>query len=100
MIHIDTAEGGRWLTEEQFKEEFPELYGVMRAPRPFNESGERIRDLRKKHGMTVIEMARAAGIPLAEYSAIESGYEEPTQEQIDAIQWAIQKRGNHGPPQP
>jgi DNA-binding XRE family transcriptional regulator len=92
VIHIDFADGSsRWLTKEQLKEEFPAEYAAMYAPRPFSEAGELIKKMRQKADMTVRELAKAAGIGLADMSAIETGRIQPTQEQLDAIGYAIQR---------
>ena len=95
MIHIHTRDGHEWLTEEQLKEKYPALHAAVFAPRPFNEGGEKIKALRKKHNLTVRKLAKAAGIGLADLSSIETGRVEATQEQIDAIGYALQ-RGGHG----
>lgn len=73
------------------KAEFPAEYAAIYAPRPFNEGGERIKALRKKHGMTLLELKRATGISIAELSRIETGVVEATQEQIDRIGYAFQR---------
>jgi len=92
MIHLDYADGtSAWLTDDQLKEKHPELYAIIRAPRPFNEGGEKIKKLRQKHDMSVRELAKAAGIGLADLSSIETGRVEATQEQIDAIGYALQR---------
>jgi DNA-binding transcriptional regulator YiaG len=91
MIHIDFKDGtSRWFTEEQFKTEMPDLYAYLRAPRPFKESGEKIKKLRQKADMTVRELAKSSGIGLGDLSAIEAGRVEPTQEQMVAIGYALQ----------
>jgi len=100
MIHLDLADGtSRWLTRDQLKAEFPEFYEAMYAPRQFNEGGEKIKKLRKKYELTVLELAHASGIKLGDLSAIETGRVEATREQIEAIQLAVQqtalRRFNH-----
>lgn len=90
MIHIHTRDGHEWLTEEQFKEKHPALHAAIHTPRPFNEGGEKIKRLRQKYDMTLRELSKATGISLGDLSAIETGRVEATQEQIDAIQWAVQ----------
>lgn len=91
MIHVHTRDGHEWLTEEEFKLKHPALYAAVNAPRPFNEAGEIIRKARQRADMTVRELAKATGIPLGELSAIETGRQEATQEQVDAIGLAIHR---------
>lgn len=89
MIHIHGRDKHEWLTDDQFKAQHPALHAAISAPRPFNEGGEKVKKLRQKYGLTVMELARRAGIKLGDLSAIETGRIEPTGEQLDAIGLAV-----------
>lgn len=89
MIHLHTRDGHEWLTADELKEKHPALHAAVFAPRPFNEGGEKIKRVRKKYGLSVMELARRSGIRLADLSAIETGRIEATTEQVDAIGLAV-----------
>jgi len=87
MIHLDFADGtSAWLTDEQLKEQHPELYAALRQPAPHKEYGQKLRDIRVKHDISQREMARLAGCKTSELSAVESGREPATPEMIEAYQ--------------
>jgi len=85
MIHLDLADGtSEWLTDDQLKEKYPELYLALRKPASYAEYGGKLRGIRVQQEVTQLEMARLLGISVSAISDIEQGRIEPTQEQVDA----------------
>jgi len=84
MIHLDFADGtSAWLTDEQLKDQHPELYTSLRQPVPYQEYGRKLRDRRVKHEITLREMAKICGMKASELSSIELGRVMPSQEVVD-----------------
>lgn len=98
MIHLDLSDGSSvWLTEEQFEQQYPELYEALRKPAPWQNYGRRLKYLRVKENMTVREVAQLLCISMAEVSAIEAGKQEATADQVGVYQMLKFKQGlNHG----
>jgi hypothetical protein len=88
MIHLDTASGGQWLTEEQLEAKYPGLYEELHRDRTEENinAGRRLKYLRVKANLTVREMAKLLCIGLAECSAIETGKICPTVDQVAVYQ--------------
>ena len=95
MIHLDTTDGPKWLTEEQFEAQYPELYEVLHRDRTAENinAGRRLKYLRIKENMTVKEVAKLLCISLAEVSDIEAGKVEATCDQIVVYQMLKFRKG-------
>lgn len=94
MIHLDLSDGSSvWLTEEQFEEQYPDLYEALRKPAPWKNYGRRLKYLRVKENMTVRELAKLLCIGIADVSAIEAGRVEATYDQVQVYQMLKFKRG-------
>ena len=88
MIHLDTANGSEWLTEEQLEAKYPDLYEELHRDRTSEiiNAGRRLKYLRVKENMTVKELAVLLCITTADVTAIESGKIEATCDQIKVYQ--------------
>lgn len=95
MIHIDTANGSEWLTEEQLEAKYPELYEELYRDRTAEKinAGRRLKYLRVKENITVQELAKLLCLTLAEVNAIEAGKIEATSDQIYVYQMLKFRKG-------
>ena len=70
MIHINNGDNSHeWLTEEEFKERFPEIDLTDRR----TEESQRLRKIRTKKRITMREMSKLTGLSVIEISDIERG---------------------------
>lgn len=84
MIHLDFADGtSKWLTDEQLKEQHPELYAKLRQPEPYREYGQKLKAIRQKHDYCVREIAKMLNMKGSEICDIEQGRVMPSQEVVD-----------------
>lgn len=84
MIHMN--KGGlphEWLTEEQFKERYPDLdFG----PPKFADEAKRIQEYRRAGRILLREISAHLGISHVEASKIDLGYVRATPEQLAKIE--------------
>lgn len=74
MIHLDYADGtSAWLTDEQLKEKHPELYAKLRQPTPHKEYGEKLKQIRQNHNLTIREMAKLTNCKASYLCDVELG---------------------------
>lgn len=85
MIHLNKGEGKphEWLTEDQFKERYPDLHRILNEHRDYRQEGERLKNVRVNKSITLRKMSEISGISIADLSRIESGKREATQAEID-----------------
>ena len=93
MIHLDYADGtSAWLTAEELKEKHPELHAIMNRPTPHKEYGEKLKQIRIKHRLTLREMAKRVGCRASELSNVEIGVTEASMELVEEYQRLQQER--------
>ena len=84
MIHLDFVDGtSDWLTDEQLKEQHPELYAKLRQPEPYKEYGQKLKAIRQKRDYCVRELAKMLNMKGSEICDIEQGRVMPSQEVVD-----------------
>jgi DNA-binding XRE family transcriptional regulator len=79
LVHLDKADGcHEWLTDEQLAVKYPGLHAVMNRPRPYEEEGRELRNIRVEMRFTLREVANRLGLKPSELSDIERGVVQPT----------------------
>lgn len=87
MIHLDFSDGTSiWLTEEELKEQYPELHALRSQPAPHKDYGAKLRNIRIKHDLTLREMAKRIGCSASELCNVEQGRSEASMELIEEYQ--------------
>lgn len=84
MIHINKGENNphEWITEEEFKERYPQL-----VPVESTEIGERLRKARMGKKITLRDFGQLTGLGALKISEIEHGrVREPEKADIDLIE--------------
>jgi len=79
MIHINRGNmPHECLTDDEFKERYPELHDSINQPRPWEYMGNALSRERRCAGITIRELAKRLNMTMTDLSAIETGRVEPT----------------------
>lgn len=84
MNHIDFADGtSAWLTDEQLKQQYPDLHANLMQPQPHKEYGQKLKTMRQKRDYCISELAKMLNMKISKISDIEQGKVMPSQEVVD-----------------
>jgi DNA-binding transcriptional regulator YiaG len=79
MIHLDTKDGPKWLTDDELKVQYPALYAAINKPRPYAEAGEALQKLRLEAHFGLREFAGRLGIRPSVLNQYERGIRDPAE---------------------
>ena len=87
MIHIQRQDGKHeWISHEECKKKYPDLYAAIMAPHPDPEPGRDLERMRAEAGVTLREMSARVGLSIGELRDIERGRAKPTLEVFEGYE--------------
>ena len=79
LIHINKGEEPHeWITREEFKKRYPDLYAELSRPIVPDSPGQKLREKRIQKRITIRKLIELSGLTASEICSIENGRIEVT----------------------